>query len=176
MARQVVGDAARRGEELAVERSLLLALEQVLAEVHSSPAELLGGFCSHDLGVFLAEHVGAGRIDGAHLFPRRYIRRERLHVRLRQLLGQREVPCLQRRHAAAVLLRAIQGDAVFGERLDGVLSHLRVVVVHKAGDKQNCLGRVSRRSRLFAIPVLEGFPMEVGQQFVPVDSQGHFEP
>ncbi|MBZ5502461.1 MAG: hypothetical protein LAN59_09500 [Acidobacteriia bacterium] len=67
MAGQVVADFAGRGAKVAVKRAGLLELKQILAEVHGSRGHLARRFGPVQLGVFLAQHIRARRIDGQDL-------------------------------------------------------------------------------------------------------------
>ena len=167
----MIRHALRRGAEPAVELSLLLQLKQVLAQVHGGRGHHLGFRRPQQLRVLLAQHVRTSWIDSQDLLARLRVRVQRLDVVARQMLCQRDVAGFNRRHAAAVLLGTAQRHAVLREHFHRVLTHLRVVVVHKAGDKQHRLARIARRGGLLVIPRFETLPVKLGQLLALVYAQ-----
>ena len=174
VAGQVVADLAGRGKEVAVEGAFLLELKQVFAEVHGGRRHLARGRAALQLGVFLPQHVRAGRIDRHDLPAGFHVGQQRFDVRSRQLLRQRHVAGFERRHPAAILLRTGERDSVLRKHFDGVLRHLRIVVVHEAGSEQDGFRGIAGRRRTAAKPLLESLGVEIGQDLVAVDANRHF--
>ena len=133
MAGNLIGDLPRTVGEVGVELALLLQLHEVLADIEGMRRHQLGILGREKMRIFALEHQAAARHRRDDVIPSVHPGLERRHVGLRLPQDPRNVPRIEERHPAALLLGPDHLDAVLLEDRDRRLSHFHRMVIDQAG-------------------------------------------